>query len=135
MGHLSIRPTGRLALGAAFAAAGVLLAVGLSDAERTGHYSAKQAAAGATVYSANCSQCHGVRLEGQSGPALTGTTFANYVGKSGTAATLYDFISKQMPADKPGSLTQQQYLDVTAFILSKNGYGPDKNDLTPDALQ
>ncbi|HZX68839.1 MAG TPA: PQQ-binding-like beta-propeller repeat protein, partial [Candidatus Elarobacter sp.] len=55
-------------------------------------------------------------------PGLTGAAFKKYAGKSGTAATLFDFISRQMPADKPGSLTQQQYLDVTAFLLARNGY-------------
>ncbi len=40
---------------------------------------------------------------------------------TGTAAQLYDFISRQMPQNAPGSLSQQQYLDVTGYILSKNG--------------
>jgi PQQ-dependent dehydrogenase (methanol/ethanol family) len=41
---------------------------------------------------------------------------------AGTAAPLYDFISRQMPQNSPGSLSQQQYLDVTAYILSRNGF-------------
>jgi hypothetical protein len=39
----------------------------------------------------------------------------------GTAAQLYDFISRQMPVNKPGSLKQWEYLDVTAYILSRKG--------------
>jgi PQQ-dependent dehydrogenase (methanol/ethanol family) len=100
----------------------------------TGYYTPKQAASGAVVYSESCQQCHGVNLQGQSAPALRGATFKTYVGKSGTAASLFDFISRQMPADKPGSLTQQQYLDVTAFLLSKNGYPPGDVTLMKSTL-
>ncbi|HEV3086465.1 MAG TPA: PQQ-binding-like beta-propeller repeat protein [Candidatus Elarobacter sp.] len=104
--------------------AGLLFAGTVSEAQKSGggHYTAAQARSGAAVYSQTCSQCHGVNLQGGAGPALVGSAFQKYVGKSGTAASLYDFISKQMPADKPGSLTQQQYLDVTAYILQRNGY-------------
>ncbi|HEX3550968.1 MAG TPA: PQQ-binding-like beta-propeller repeat protein [Candidatus Elarobacter sp.] len=103
---------------------------GAAGAAPTGHYTTAQAKSGATVYSASCQQCHGVNLQGQSGPALVGAAFSSYVGKSGTAQSLFDFISRQMPADHPGSLTQQQYLDVTAFILSRNGYAADRTPLT-----
>jgi PQQ-dependent dehydrogenase (methanol/ethanol family) len=112
----------------------VLLAGSVSEAQRTGHYTQAQAVAGAVVYGAKCSQCHGVNLQGQSGPALVGAPFRAYVGTSGTAATLYNFIHTQMPADKPGSLSQQQYLDVTAYLLSRNGYPAGDQPLTPAAL-
>ncbi len=99
----------------------VLLAAGtMSRAAGPGSYTAAQAASGATVYAAHCSQCHGVNLQGDSGPTLVGSTFTH---KYPTASSMYNFISTQMPADKPGSLAQQNYLDVTAFLLSKNG-GP-----------
>jgi alcohol dehydrogenase (cytochrome c) len=116
------------------AVAALLLAAAVSTAQGTGHYTRAQAAGGASVYSATCQQCHGVSLQGQSGPPLVGAAFKQYVGKAGTAASLYDFISKQMPADKPGSLTQQQYLDVTAFLLSRNGYPAGDVALTKGTL-
>ena len=103
-------------------------------AKGPGHYTRAQAASGAAVYSATCQQCHGVNLQGQSGPGLVGAAFRNYVGKAGTAASLEDFIARQMPADKPGSLTQQQYLDVTAFLLSRNGYPAGDVPLTKSTL-
>jgi alcohol dehydrogenase (cytochrome c) len=112
----------RTAAVAGLAAIFVLSLAGALRAAGPGYYTAAQARSGATVYSGQCSQCHGVNLQGGAGPALVGSTFQKYVGKSGTAASLYDFIAKQMPADKPGSLTQQQYLDVTAYILARNGY-------------
>jgi PQQ-dependent dehydrogenase (methanol/ethanol family) len=120
---------------AGLAALGVLLlAATRSAATEPGHYTRAQAASGAAVYSATCQQCHGVNLQGQSGPPLVGAPFRTYVGKAGTAASLEDFIARQMPADKPGSLTQQQYLDVTAFLLARNGYPAGDVPLTKSTL-
>jgi alcohol dehydrogenase (cytochrome c) len=86
-----------------------------------GDYTGPQAAHGATVYTQYCVLCHGQNLQGNSGPALSGQILRQTFG-AGTAAAFYDFISRQMPQDKPGTLTRQQYLDVTAYILSRNGF-------------
>jgi mono/diheme cytochrome c family protein len=92
-------------------------------AAASGDYTTSQAAAGAQVYQQHCIQCHGASLQGNAGPALSGQAFAASLrfGKL-TAQQLFDFIKTQMPADAPGSLTDQQYLDAMAFILSRNGY-------------
>jgi len=126
----------RTVLIAGLAAVAALLLAGTRPAAPAGpgHYTRAQAASGAAVYTATCQQCHGVNLQGQAGPGLVGAAFSNYVGKHGTAASLEDFIAKQMPADKPGSLTQQQYLDVTAFLLSRNGYPAGDVPLTKSTL-
>ena len=87
-----------------------------------GYYSAAQASDGATVYSASCATCHGATLQGQSGPSLAGARFAKSLVAYGTAQQMYDFISKQMPANAPGSLSTAQYLSVTAYLLQQNGY-------------
>jgi alcohol dehydrogenase (cytochrome c) len=91
-----------------------------AQAKSSGGYTSAQALAGATVYTQSCMSCHGANLQGESGPPLTGQSF-RLAYSGGTAAQLYDFISRQMPQDKPGSLSQRQYLDVTAYILSRNG--------------
>ena len=126
----------RTVLVAGLAAVAALLLAGPRPAVPAGpgHYTRAQAASGAAVYTATCQQCHGVNLQGQSGPGLVGAAFRNYVGAHGTAASLEDFIARQMPADKPGSLTQQQYLDVTAFLLSRNGYPAGDVPLTKSTL-
>jgi alcohol dehydrogenase (cytochrome c) len=100
-----------------------LLAVSSAGAQTKsgGGYTSAQASRGAIVYTQSCVNCHGANLQGESAPALTGQIFRQAYG-SGTAAQLYDFISRQMPQDKPASLSQQQYLDVTAYILSRNGF-------------
>ncbi len=86
----------------------------------SGGYTSAQASSGAAVYSQFCAKCHGLNLQGESGPPLTGQLFHQAYG-AGTAAPLYDFISRQMPADKPGSLPEQQNLDVTSYVLARNG--------------
>ncbi|HEY3653921.1 MAG TPA: PQQ-binding-like beta-propeller repeat protein [Steroidobacteraceae bacterium] len=91
------------------------------QAKSNGDYTGAQASRGATLYTQYCAQCHGANLQGESGPALTGQILRAAYG-AGTAAQLYDFISRQMPQDKPGTLSQQQYLDATAYVLSRNGF-------------
>jgi mono/diheme cytochrome c family protein len=84
-------------------------------------YTAAQATAGAAVFSTNCAICHGAALQGMAGPALLGQSFA--AASSGyTIGAIFGEIAEQMPAGNPGSLTHDQYADVMAFILSKNGY-------------
>jgi PQQ-dependent dehydrogenase (methanol/ethanol family) len=91
------------------------------QAKSSGSYTSAQASRGATVYTQYCAECHGANLQGESGPALSGQVLRAAYG-AGTAAQLYDFISRQMPQNSPGSLSQAQYLDVTAYILSRNGF-------------
>jgi PQQ-dependent dehydrogenase (methanol/ethanol family) len=81
-------------------------------------FTASQASNGIAVYAQSCAQCHGTNLQGQSGPALTGQSFNSAYP---TPAKLYDFIRAQMPANAPGSLSTEQYQDVTAFLLQRNG--------------
>ena len=88
----------------------------------SGGYSQAQATAGGTVYAAQCSVCHGANLQGGAGPALTGTPFRESINANyRTGAALYHFISSQMPANAPGSLSRSAYLQVTSYVLSRNG--------------
>jgi mono/diheme cytochrome c family protein len=84
-------------------------------------YTAAQATAGATVFSTNCAMCHGANLEGAAGPTLVGQSFAA-AASNYTVGAIFGEIAQQMPAGNPGSLTHDQYAQVMAFILSKNGY-------------
>ena len=103
------------------------------QAKSSGGYTRAQASRGATVYTQYCVQCHGASLQGESGPPLTGQVLRAAYG-GGSAAQLYDFISRQMPQNAPGSLKQWQYLDVTAYVLSRNGISPGNNPLGIESL-
>jgi alcohol dehydrogenase (cytochrome c) len=78
------------------------------------------AASGKTVYAANCAQCHGANGEGVTAPTVIGTGQA--LAKYNTAQELYNFISTNMPFNNPGTLSSQQYLELTAFLLVQNSY-------------
>jgi alcohol dehydrogenase (cytochrome c) len=127
----------RLAAAAALLAAGVLRAGTLSDAQRVntpGLYTQAQANDGERVYAQRCQQCHGASLQGQSGGPLAGPTFQQHYA-SGTLARLYGFINKQMPADAPGTLSRDDYLAVTAFILAKNGAPAGSTPLSESTMR
>ncbi|WP_181392100.1 PQQ-binding-like beta-propeller repeat protein [Deinococcus irradiatisoli] len=99
-------------------------------------FSAAQATSGQGVYTANCQGCHGANLQGGAGPALMGTGFtAKWANGNHQLTDLYDVIAHQMPLNAPGSLSQKQYLDVTAYILSKNGYSAGATALSTKTLK
>ncbi|HVW91289.1 MAG TPA: cytochrome c [Devosia sp.] len=96
-------------------------------------FTATQARQGDAVYKDNCAACHGDSLQGAlDAPILTGPLFqANWFGKP--ANVLFDFVSTNMPQDRPGALTPQQYAQVIAFILSKNGVAAGDSPLPSDS--
>lgn len=108
----------RLAVAAVLVCAGALFFSIHATRGATSAYTAAQASAGSTVYAQSCAQCHGTELQGQSGPTLHGASFSHAYP---SADSLYNFIRTQMPANAPGSLSETQYREVTAFLLERNG--------------
>jgi len=90
-------------------------------------------AAGATIFAARCSGCHG--KTGKEGPndVLVGAqpregfpfsknpaiphTIGNYWPY---ATTVFDYIRRAMPPDAPGSLSDADVYNLTAFLLNAN---------------
>src|SRR5690348_159313 len=112
---------------AAFGSAG-LIALGVvaflsshAAAQGQGAFTQAQADAGHAVYSASCAGCHRANLAGGGdAPALGGAGFMSSFGKRSTK-DLYNFIFNSMPAGAPKSLSEEQYTDVTAYLLWANG--------------
>ena len=99
------------------------------------YYTAAQSKAGASVYASQCSVCHGSELQGKTGPALAGQDFRDSISYSKMSGKqLYQFISSQMPYDSPGSLTEQEYQQIVAYILEENGFPAGKQALTTATL-
>ena len=94
-------------------------------------YTAEQADAGRTAYQATCAGCHMSDLKGQAGrPSLAGNNFLNNWG-SRTSADLFDRIQTTMPANNPGSLEAETYINIVAYILKVNGTPAGAHPLTP----
>lgn len=100
-----------------------------------GIYTPAEATAGMADYNNNCASCHNADLSGNSGPALAGPKFVSYLQFTKiTAAQLEAFIASQMPAPAPGSLTDTQYKNIFAYILSYNHYPSGTSEMTADSL-
>jgi len=78
---------------------------------------AQDATRGSALYKAQCVSCHGDRLEGRSGPSLTGGDFRS----RWPAAELTGKIKNTMPLDAPGKLTAAQASDLAAYIQQQSG--------------
>jgi|TARA_B100001123_G_C15195011_1_gene980975 mono/diheme cytochrome c family protein len=101
-----------------------------------GVYSSDQADRGQKVYEATCSRCHGADLTGGRARPLVGESFIRDWG----GLTLDSVLTraKTMPPGAAGSLTEERYLDILAYVLSKNDFPTGTGDLTattaPDIL-
>ncbi len=101
----------------------------------SGVYSEKQATRGETAYRTNCARCHLDNLKGNDmAPALADDAFfASWESKSVRA--LYSLILSTMPSDSPGTLSENDVLDVVAYILQTNGFPAGKDELTRDKAE
>jgi polar amino acid transport system substrate-binding protein len=96
-------------------------------------FTADQARDGRILYPRLCGACHGMEMEGESGPALTGPDFRQMLTDQNlTAKSLLDIIEQTMPYDAPGMYPDEQYNDIMAYILSRSGYPAGGDRLSPD---
>ncbi len=98
-----------------------------------GVYTMVQAKRGRSVYEARCGSCHRADLGGFSGPPLKGDLFMDR-WREFHLNVLFDLIKNTMPADNPGTLSEADYLAVTAYLLEANGIAPGTKTLTAAAL-
>ncbi|MFN7984285.1 MAG: c-type cytochrome [Vicinamibacterales bacterium] len=118
----------------AIAVAGVALNAQAPDTRRPtsvkdGLYSAEQATRGRAAYERACAECHMPDLAGHEyAGALAGYGF-QLKWQDASVAELYGRI-RSMPLGRPGWLTSQEYLDILAYVLQKNGYPEGQNELT-----
>ncbi|MCC6929141.1 MAG: HupE/UreJ family protein [Gemmatimonadaceae bacterium] len=91
-----------------------------------GVYTDAQAARGKDLYVGTCRECH-------TPASHTGIVFKNAWGGK-LLADLLAFMSEKMPKNNPGSLTPEEYADVTAYILSLNGLPSGDDELPSDQV-
>ena len=82
----------------------------------------EQVERGQDHYVENCASCHGEDLHSvlSTAPDLTGSVF-KYGWAGQTVGAKFDVISATMPAGMGGSLSDETYADIVAYILSANG--------------
>jgi cytochrome c len=97
---------------------------------------------GREVYARRCAACHGATgkegpedvLVGGNGslstlrPLKTVGSFWPY------ATTLWDYVNRTMPYDRPGGLTPDEVYGVTAYVLFLNGIVAERDRLTNETL-
>ncbi len=94
-----------------------------------------QVLAGRTAYRQSCAVCHGQRLEGlQIAPSLAGDRFdRTWRGKPASILAFHLRRMPQAPAGAPGSLSEETYTNLLAYILQSNGLEPGETAL-PSAV-
>ena len=91
-----------------------------------GVYSREQWMRGRDVYAGLCAGCH---------PAIThvGPMFTtSWAGKK--LSDLFGFLRERMPKNDPGSLSEQEYVDVMTYMLRLNGMPAGVDDLPADSV-
>jgi mono/diheme cytochrome c family protein len=102
-----------------------------------GVFTAEQVARGEAAYDA-CTRCHGRRLTGaaddpdmKSTPPLARAAFLrDWDGRN--LATLFEYTRTTMPQNNPGSLPDQEYVDIIAYMLSTSQAPAGDTELPPD---
>lgn len=104
----------------------------------------EQVSHGQELYGMHCAKCHGDSGEGSDEAprvvdlkkgALPTDPPADRKARKGrfvTVANVADFVVKNMPPKKAGTLTTEQYLAILAFDLKANGIDLGREKLTLD---
>ncbi|AEQ51223.1 cytochrome c [Pelagibacterium halotolerans] len=98
----------------------------------SGAIGAEQIARGEEAFQSNCSGCHGTDLRSvdSNAPDLRGPSFKfSWVGFP--LVDKFHVISQTMPPGMGGSLGDQAYVDIMAYILSVNGIEPGQEGELP----
>ena len=106
------------------------------DITGDGPFTAEQAAAGLLAYRTHCASCHQPDLGGlNEARPLAGADFMN-VWQELTAQQLITFTQLTMPSSPgvPGSLGEQTYIEIVAFLLQANGANPGNETLAANNM-
>ncbi len=91
------------------------------DAQEPVVYTMQQAAAGRAAYEESCAECHLRTMVGSfEAPELAGPNFLRY-WSGNPVGELHD-VAMTMPPGEEGSLNEQTYVNIVAYILSQNGF-------------
>jgi hypothetical protein len=89
----------------------------------------EQVARGEEVWNRVCAECHGPDSTDPEAPLLLRP---DSLRRFPTAAAAFNFTRENMPGNAAGSLAEQEYWDVLAFLLANNGVGAGDAPLGPE---
>jgi cytochrome c len=97
---------------------------------------------GQPIFAQKCAACHGANGEGTSvapklvdrTPFQTGVTAPTIGNYWPYATTVWDYVNRAMPFDKPGSLTSDEVYALTAYLLSQNTIVGENDVLNAQSL-
>jgi mono/diheme cytochrome c family protein len=105
-----------------------------------GVYTTAQAERGRAAYTGPCGRCHGAKLDGAAddpdmlpAPPVAGPKLLRkWDGRS--LAALFEYTRATMPSNNPGFLTDQELVDIVAYMLITSGAPAGETELTADGL-
>jgi alcohol dehydrogenase (cytochrome c) len=96
-------------------------------------FTVAQATAGEQLYAVQCAACHGQDLSGTpTAPALAGPAFVGR-WRSRDAGSLHSIIRSSMPPGGNAGLSDNDFTNIVAHILSTNGVPAGATPLTADS--
>lgn len=81
---------------------------------------------GRDLYAGLCASCHPAATH--VGPVFT----RSWAGKK--LSDLFGYLRERMPKNEPGSMTEQEYVDVMTYMLRMNGMPAGTTELEADSL-
>lgn len=100
-----------------------------------------RSAAGKVIFATKCAACHGVGGIGGPSGSLVSTNEASPKRGEKTignywpyATTVFDYIRRAMPFNEPGSLTNAEVYNLTAYLLSVNRIVSEKTIINAQTL-
>ena len=97
---------------------------------------------GGQIFNTNCAACHAANGEGISGNTIIaggdmnseGTPLRTVGSYWPYASTVFDFVRRAMPADRPKSLSDEEVYQVVAYVLYLNGIVGEDQVLNAETL-
>ncbi|WP_428419673.1 c-type cytochrome [Methylibium sp.] len=97
---------------------------------------------GRRVYDRRCASCHGADGSGGNSVRLVGRaplTASPWPDKTvgqywPFATTVFDYVRRAMPFERPGSLTDDEVYAVTAYLLFANGIVAERDEMSASTL-
>ena len=98
----------------------------------SGPFTQQQAAAGLLAYQTHCASCHMPDMGGlNEARQLAGADFMTvWADRTAQQLVTYTQLTMPLPPAIPGSLGEQTYIDITAFLLQANGAQPGSEPLS-----